>query len=92
MNEYDYAVGRPYARWALTDKKYNYDSGVVITPFGIADVYMQGDERSRAHTRIDAVVDGRVHSHSWDKRYSRRYVVTLANRMLRALLNEGGVS
>jgi len=72
----------PIKPWGLitTDKFYNYETGTVRTFFGIVEVYSQGKLNHSNHTRIDFIFNGRSFRRTFNKRYSKKYLVTLANR------------
>ncbi len=81
MNKYtesSWAIGTSYANWQMSLE--DYDVGEVNTPYGIISVYMQGCDDYQQITRLDFVVDGICYTRTWDRRYSRKYVVTLAKR------------
>ena len=78
-------IDRSIARWQVKHPHYDYDSGVICTPYGMVDAMMQGDDEHFHLTRLDMVVDGRLVIWTWKKRYSQRGAVTLANRMARSL-------
>lgn len=74
-------IGDGFTRWAAGTN--GYDDGEVILPEGIVTVLMQGDDRNRPLTRLDAVINGRLVIRTYEKRYSRRGVVRLARQLLR---------
>ena len=76
-------MGESHARWNYGQK--DWDEGEVVTKYGIISVYMQGDDDHFHHTRLDMVVDGRLHIWSFEKRYTRRGAVMKANQMGRSL-------
>lgn len=55
-----------------------YVIGTVRTYYGLVEVYAQGDERNRPHTRLSYVMRGRIHERQWKTRYTQRRIVTLA--------------
>jgi hypothetical protein len=57
-----------------------YFEGCVFTPNGIVNVYSQGGESETPSTNLDFVWEGRLHSRRIPRRFTRRGLVTVANR------------
>ena len=78
--------GKCYASWHRPPwgDDDEVDFGSVVTPLGVVNVYAQGSEVFE-YSRVDAAFEGREYWASWDKRYSRRYLVTLARRFMEEL-------
>ncbi len=65
----------------------SYLEGNVVTPHGIVEVYAQGNKNISFVTSLHAVHNGRYYAKTFDKkRYSRTYMVTLANRFMKELI------
>lgn len=73
--------------WACESRAYNYRQGAVLTPLGIVALYDQ-DHGQLALTRLDFVVDGRCHSATFERRFSDRYLITLARRFAEHVTRE----
>lgn len=61
-----------------TDKGEQWQSGTVLTPHGIVDIYAQ-----EGTTRLDFCHAGKLHIRTYRKQYTKRGIVTLAGRMAR---------
>lgn len=57
-----------------------YLEGCVITPHGIVAVYSQGSATETPSTNLTFVYGGRVYQRTIPKRYTKRGLVTVANR------------
>lgn len=78
-----YKLAEPVAHWQPGTN--GYDCGSILLPEGTVEVMMQGDEDHQPLTRLDFVLRGRHYMVTFDKRYSRRGVITVARRVLRDL-------
>lgn len=59
----------------------NYLTGYVVTEYGIVGIYAQGDAESFRLTILNFCLNGRNHHRTFrGKRYSRRGIVSVANR------------
>lgn len=66
-------VGGPHDR--------GYRVGAIVTPDGIVRLYDQGRKSGeRPMTSLDVVVGGQVHTATWDRTFSDRFLKTLAKR------------
>lgn len=74
------------ARWGFED---DYDEGLIPTSQGFVSVYAQGDSRSFARSSLRFIFEGVEYSRTWDYRYSRRYLTTLAKRFARDVYKAG---
>ncbi len=64
----------------MTERE-DWTEGTVITKHGIVEVYTEGGEDVRGFTKVSVVHDGILRTRSvYDKRYTQRGLVTLANR------------
>jgi hypothetical protein len=70
-------LDRPVGRMNKCD---GYIEGSVLTPHGIVTGYAQGSDTESHHTSLSVIVNGRMYTRSWPKRYSARGIVTLAAR------------
>lgn len=66
----------------------SYLTGEVATPQGFTSVYTQGDNVHFPHTRIDFVHKGVLYMRNIEKRYSAQYLVTLAKRFAKEIVNK----
>lgn len=93
-----WAIDKCWGR--LETRKYNnmmanppaeetYLEGEVVTPHGYVTVlaYTYPD---RSLTRMDFIWNGRIYSRTFQKRYSKRYIVTLGRRFVEDVV--GGVA
>ena len=87
--EYSWAVGKcPFNR--STERKEGWTDIDVITPHGFVTGYAQGDETHTHHTCLDFFYGGRVHTRSFDKRYSVRGIATKAMQFAEETVREEG--
>lgn len=70
-------------RNTTTNGKADYYTGSVYTWHGIVHAYTQGDEDNFEITILDFIYQGRHYRRRFLKRYSKRYIVTLARRFAR---------
>jgi len=77
-----------WIRTRKLDDGTTYEDGCVITPFGIVSLYSQGDEKYFPNTDLRFVHNGTHYSRSIQKRYSKRYLVTLAHRFAKDIVGE----
>lgn len=73
-----------YTVWGSGNK--GWDSGILKMPEFVAELYIQGDDKSFHITDIRIILNGYVYYKSYKKRYSRRYAVTLAKRFGKELI------
>ena len=82
---YDYRlkVNRPWPRsLTVTVSQYgNYTCGLVVTVLGCVEVYFQ--EGDSSFTALSFSYRGYFYSRQWRKTFSRRCLVTLADRFAR---------
>ena len=71
-----WAVGRGYG--CIMNVDGTYLKGVVFTKKGIVTVYSQCDRKNASMSRMDMVVNGRTYSRRFNRRYSKRGLVTKA--------------
>lgn len=90
VRDSSWVPGRPMGR-IETHQPYGYDQGVVVTQFGYVSVYAQGarDSKGTPCTSLHFVWKGREYTRYITKRYTRRGMVTLADRYAREIAKGG---
>lgn len=87
FEEYVFATGDvSRAQWDFTSA--DYDSGTIKTDHGIVRAYAHGDDDKSGYTQLRIVKDGEGYERRWGKRYSRRFMVTLARRFAADLFEQ----
>jgi hypothetical protein len=85
---WDYALHESWASWAYnpwgTDDG-SCDWGHIKTPLGVVVAYAHETHDGGGYTRLECSIGGREYDVTWEKRYSRRFMVTLANRWMEEL-------
>ena len=71
-------LSRPISR--IRRMPENYLDGHVLTPHGIVSCYSQGSATDTPHTSLTVVINGRMYTRGFNRRYSTRGMVTLAAR------------
>ena len=79
VNDNRHSIGEGYSN-IHHNKEYDYLDGIVYTKHGIVSVYSQGDDRFTHSTFLCFAVNGRCYTRRINRRYSKRYLVTLAKR------------
>lgn len=64
-----FSVGDGYTNWEPGLK--DYESGLSATPWGYVSIYIQGDHNYTAATVFRFVFNGRNHTRSYQKRFTR---------------------
>lgn len=72
-----HAHSQTWPRWYTTS---GYDHGIIATPHGLIEAYAHGGDCFSPFTTLRTVRNGKEYVRTWKKRYSRLYIVTLANR------------
>ena len=88
-----WSIGRGYNRIVDYDSPTGeYRKGTVFTKQGIVYVYAQNDERpSFKYSSVEFVYNGDCYVRSWDTYYSTQYLVTLAKRLVKDVIEIHGV-
>lgn len=74
-----WALGKAYGMFHMTG--FDYDLGDVATKYGFVTAYAQGDDERWHLTELRFCYLGRIYTRTWrDRRYSQKYMVTLARR------------
>jgi len=85
-------VTKVYRPWAYLNHEGGPDNpytvGIVYTTLGIVDVYSQPDVHGSGYTRLAFVCEGYSHQRNIDAFYSDRYLVTLASRFAREVVEK----
>jgi hypothetical protein len=68
------------------DKEHNYTSGIIRTRMGIVDVYAQSDNWGPV-TMMEIIHAGRTYRRHWKCTYTERYMVTLAKRFYKEVID-----
>lgn len=75
-----------YATWTVMpdgDDGSTYEEGVYSLPEGMVEIYMQGNNSTRAtHTRITFIHAGRRYVRSWSHRFTRPTICRLARQFV----------
>ncbi len=79
MTTYNRSFSQCYAD-IRRNEKFDFDQGIVYTVYGIVSVYSQGNDDNREYTKLMTIKEGRIYVRTWNKRYSKQYLVTLAKR------------
>jgi len=87
--QYHYSLSRPCSciRTHRLNDGETYDEGIVETKYGSVSVYMQGDDKYNKISRMDINVNGIVFVKQFDKRYTKRGIVTKANQFAKEMHN-----
>ena len=79
IKENDWSIGRGFGQ-IQHDKELDDLSGLVFTKNGLVEVYAQGDDVIGHTTYFIFVINGRCYYRNFNRKYSKRYIVTLAKR------------
>ena len=85
--DYGYAFSRPSGCISL-QKEYDYLEGSVSTKHGYVICYAQGDENCSHITTIRFIHEGRMYVRTFNKRYSKRGIVTKANQFVTEIVGD----
>ena len=91
ISEWNWKVNIPCNRIGDFDsdnKKETWLNGTVVTKYGIVDVYSQGGKNITKVTTLGIVHNGIMRTRSIYKKYSAKYLVTLANRYAEEIFKE----
>jgi hypothetical protein len=59
--------------------------GFVMTEYGTVGIYVQGSEKYTPHTKLEFACGKTVYVRSFNERYSKRRIVTLAKRFAKEI-------
>jgi hypothetical protein len=62
--------------------------GTVITEYGVVEVYSQGDANHSKHTELSFAIAGTCHVRSFQRRFSKSYLKTLAKRFANEIFTQ----
>lgn len=79
---YDDRISIPSASGTLMENSGGWVDGEVLTPLGIVSVYAQTN-----CTYLRFVVNGQLHLRTFSKQYSNRFIVTLADRFTKEMVD-----
>lgn len=74
--------GKGFTRWSQNK---GWESGTRITPYGVVDIYCQGDDGWDHFTRLDFVHKGRLYIRNIDKSFGRKKLAQLANEFAKEI-------
>ena len=85
--EYDWKFKISAQGWTNWEVGHDgWASGTLKMPEFVAELYIQGDGNNFHITTIQIIFNGYIYCKSYDKRYSRRYAVTLEKRFGREIV------
>ena len=90
-NDFTYSCKSAFQR-LHRNREYNYVTGTVLTPLGIVEVYMQGDDRHKKHIRFDVVKNGKVYCRNYSytgNQPTMRGLARMAHKYIKEVMKDG---